>query len=127
MGFVYLLSPQFMSYHAEAIGVGWHGLEPSFQVLFLALLKVSGAGFVGVGVALGVLLFLPFRRRERWAHWAIPAVGLAFWVPTLYATVTVTLKTPASAPWQGNLASVMSLIVGFILSLRARSSLGEGL
>lgn len=111
-----------MSYHAEAIGAGWYDLEPSFPVLILALLKVSGAGFLGVGMALDALLFLPYRRRERWARWAIPAVGLAFWIPILYVTVTVTLNTAASAPWQASLVSVVSLIAGFILSFRANSA-----
>ncbi|MBW2646216.1 MAG: hypothetical protein JRE23_08575 [Deltaproteobacteria bacterium] len=120
-GLIYLFSPQFMPYHADAIGVNWEDLEPRFQMLFLALLKGGGAGALGSGIALGIMLFVPFRRGHAWSRWAIPVVGLTGYLPVLYVALTIELNTPASPPWPLIAVSITLLIAGFLLS----SSLGK--
>ena len=116
LGSIYLFSPQFMPYHSAAIGVEWAVLSSETQVLYLALLRVAGGGWIGIGVAMMILLWIPYRRKEGWASGAIAAVGLIFYLPTLYATVLVTVNTPATAPWYGNVAAVASLLIGFALT-----------
>ena len=34
-GFIYLLKPSFMPYHAEAVMMPWEEVSPEFQRLFL--------------------------------------------------------------------------------------------
>jgi len=120
MGLVYLLSPQFMPYHAAAVGTAWEDLTPGSRVLYMASLKIAGAGFLTTGLALGFRLAVPFWRGERWARWAIPVIGLVFWVPNLYATIVMTVQTPATAPWYGPVAAILTLTAGYILSLEGR-------
>ena len=55
MGLVYLLSPQWMPYHAAAVETAWEELTPGSRVLYLASLKIAGAGFLTTGLALGLL------------------------------------------------------------------------
>ena len=40
-GIVYLVRPEFMAYHAVAVGMPWVAVAPSFQVLILALMRRS--------------------------------------------------------------------------------------
>lgn len=115
LGLIYLFSPEFMSYHREAVGIDWTELPPAFQVLILALIKVTGAGWVSMGIALLILLHFAFNRGQVWAGWAIPLIGLIFYGPTLYVTTWVTLNTPGTAPWYGSLIAVIMLLGGFIL------------
>jgi len=68
MGSIYLFSSQFMSYHADALGTSWAALEPAEQTLILALMRVSGGGWVAVGIAPAV----PFRQGQAWAVWLLP-------------------------------------------------------
>jgi len=116
LGSVYLFSPEFMPYHSAAISTGWSALEPAEQTLYSALLRVIGGGWIGIGVAIGILLWIPFRQKQPWASVAILAVGLIFYLPTLYATLIVTRNTPAVAPWYGNVIAVVSLVGGFALT-----------
>jgi hypothetical protein len=44
LGSIYLVSSQFMPYHAAALGTSWVALEPAEQTLILALMRVSGGG-----------------------------------------------------------------------------------
>jgi len=115
LGSIYLFSSQFMPYHAAALGTTWAALEPAEQTLLLALMRVAGGGWVAVGIALAVLVAVPFRQGQAWAMWLIPLLGLVFYLPNLYATVRVTLDTPANAPWYGNLAGIVALLVGYAL------------
>jgi ABC-type transport system involved in cytochrome c biogenesis permease component len=59
--------------------------------------------------------------------WLIPLLGLVFYLPNIYATVRVTLDTPATAPWYGNLIGIVALLAGYALcptagTLRRESS-----
>jgi hypothetical protein len=115
LGSIYLFSSQFMPYHAAALGTSWAALEPAEQTLILALMRVSGGGWVAVGIALAVLVAVPFRQGQAWAVWLLPLLGLVFYLPNLYATVRVTLDTPATAPWYGNLGGIVALLAGYAL------------
>lgn len=115
LGGIYLLKTSFMPYHAEAISKGWRGLEEPTQTLISALMTVAGGGWFTAGVVILALLAIPFRRNERWAVYAIPAVILLFYVPNLWATLTVLWKTSATPPWYGNLLACISAIVGLIV------------
>jgi hypothetical protein len=115
-GLLYLVSPQFMPYHAVAIGTKWSDLGPSHRILIHALMKAAGAGFLGSAVAGAFVLFVPFRAGAGWARWAILIPGLIVGIPTLYASLTVKWGTPASPPWIAPLVGVILAAAGFLLS-----------
>ena len=50
-----------MPYHSEALGSSWSDVEPKTQVLILALMRVAGGGFLATGLAISILLIIPFR------------------------------------------------------------------
>ncbi len=118
-GIIYLFRSQFMPYHAIAVGKTWIEVDPAFQILLLALIKVVGGAGIALALAMGILLFIPFKQGKRWARWAIPAIGLTAELATLYATLTVTFNTPATPPWKGVSFIVVLLATGLILSLES--------
>lgn len=121
-GFIYLFQSQFMPYHAVAVGKQWAELAPALQVLILALMKVVAGAWVAGASAMTLLLFIPFRKGERWAYYSIPLIGLLVSGSSLYATLYVAGNTPANPPWIGAAVSMVLLFVGFLLSLAAHKS-----
>ncbi len=117
IGLIYLFRPEFMPYHAVAVGQSWSELDPAFQILFLAFMRVVGGSFLATACAIGILLFKPFRQGIRWTYWAIPAIGLISSLSSLYATVHVAMNTPASPPWMAAALGALLLMIGFILSV----------
>ena len=115
LGCIYLFRGRFMPYHAEALGLEWADVEPDLQVLLTALMQVAGAGWLALAVALGALLRWPFRGGALWARLTIPALIVTFYLPTFVATISVSLNTPATAPWYGNLASLIAAMIGVLL------------
>jgi hypothetical protein len=120
-GLVYLVSPKFMPYHETAIGIGWDSLTFVYQVLILAFMKAVGAGSLGLGLTLLILLFIPFKRGEPWANWVIPLIGLIWHIPTLYAVLMVKFNTPSSPPWQVIAIGIILQMAGLVLTVSAAS------
>ena len=112
LGLTYLFRTSFMPYHSEALGRSWAQVDPNLQVLFGALMDVAGAGWIAMGTATLVLVAVPMRRGELWGRLLIPALFLAFYVPTLLATLAVWDGTPATPPWYGNATACVATVAG---------------
>ena len=116
-GLIYLLRSEFMPYHAVAVGKSWTEVDPAFQILILALMKVTGGGFLASAFAIGIFLFKALRKRQRWSFWAIPVTGLIASLSSLYVTINVAVNTPASPPWIAAAMGTILLTVGFVFSI----------
>lgn len=116
LALIYLLTPQLLPYQEAAIGANWSDLSQGLQTQFLSLMKVSGGGYLATAACLGVLLWIPFRRRENWARWAIPAIGIPAILIVNYAGLTIIRNTPGRPPLIAGPIAVILLIVGFVLS-----------
>jgi len=115
---IYLFRSEFMPYHAAAVGQSWKEIDPSFQILILALMKVTGGGWLSAAVALIILLLKPFKEGSKWAFRAIPVIGLTASLSSLYVTIYVAVNTPASPPWTAAAFGAMLFVAGYILSLK---------
>ena len=49
--FLYLFSPQFMSYHSDAVGLTWPQVDKEFQILIIALMRTCGGGWLATMIA----------------------------------------------------------------------------
>ncbi len=119
---IYLFRSEFMPYHAIAVGQNWSEIDSAFQILILALMKVTGGGWLASAVAIGILLFKPFREGKRWSYWAIPTIGLIASLSSLYVTIYVAQNTPASPPWMAAAFGALLFLIGFFLSLTSQST-----
>lgn len=117
LALTYLFRSEFMPYHAVAVGRSWAEIDSSFQILISALMKVTGGGWLATAFAVGILLFIPFRKGMRWAYWAIPVIGLSTSLTSLYATIYVARNTPASPPWMAAALGTILLVIGFFFSV----------
>jgi hypothetical protein len=117
IGLVYLFQSQFMQYQEIAVGKTWTEIDPAFQILWLALMRFVGGAWIATALAMGIVLFIPFRQGMRWARWAVPVIGLVALLPAFYAMLSVTLNTPATAPWKSAALTIVMLVAGFILTL----------
>ncbi|HZR11217.1 MAG TPA: hypothetical protein VFA79_21685 [Myxococcales bacterium] len=114
---IYLLRPQFMPYHAVALGMRWEEVGRPFQVLILGLMRVVGGGLLAAAFIGAVLLLWPFRQGARWARWAIVVQGLIVGFTSLWGTLSVQLNTRARSPWLAAAVAVLLLLAGGVLSI----------
>jgi hypothetical protein len=115
LGVAYFTASEVMSYHQEALGVGWSQLEPGVRTLLLTLLNGYGSAHFAVGIALGALLLFPLRRGQAWARWAVLAIGFPVLGATAYLSARLAAVTGSSVPWQGAIILLLLLLVGVAL------------
>ena len=116
-GAAYLVRSRIMPYHEEAIGRPWAELEPRLQTLLLGLLRLAGGGMLCGGVAIAILLAIPFRDGEAWSAVAMLVIGFLTLLPSLYATIFIRSRTGARTPVWVAVAGVGLLVAGSMLSL----------
>ncbi len=116
-GLIYLIKNQFMPYHSRAIGLSWSDLEENMQVLIIALMRAAGGGFLATGLAMLILLIIPWRAGDTWSMYAIPAISLCISLGTLYATLLVKTRTPGTPPVILSFIALVLTIIGFIFSI----------
>ena len=121
-GAVYLLRPEFMPYHAEAVGRSWAEVEPAFQILILALMRVVGGACLALALATVVIATKPFREGQAWATWLLPAISLTVVGASLMATLSVARNTPGNPPVAVVLGSGVLVVLCFGLSLFGEAS-----
>jgi hypothetical protein len=114
--YLYLFRPEFMPYHAVAVGREWSEVAKEYQVLILALMRVSGGGWLGVATGILISLVVFIRTGKSWTHISILLIGLAGLVPTLLATLMVKNGSPANPPWYAAAIGIGVLVIAFMLS-----------
>lgn len=125
LGVVYFSSKQFLSYHAQAVGVPWQDVSTGVQTLILALMKVAGGGWCALGFFTIVLALAAFRTGSLVARWALPTGTVTFYVASFAATWGVYQETGAPTPWGQSLVAIgfalLALLIDAPWSSRVRS------
>jgi cytochrome bd-type quinol oxidase subunit 2 len=86
-GVMYLFYPHLMSYHLAFLEVRCEKDIPErmFQ-LYRALMQVSGAGMIAIGIASAVITMIPHKKEEPWAWWTLMCLFTFSLVPMFFTT-----------------------------------------
>lgn len=118
IGVVHSTRDILLPWSVSALGVPWDGLPAGVKAIFVSYMKLAGAGQIGVALALGIVLYGPFRRMDSWASQTIAGVGCVTAALSAYAIYTVQAKTGVAVPWYNPMASFVLFVAGYILSPR---------
>ena len=116
-GIIYLTRRQFMPYHSLALEKPWSEVEPNTQTLILALMRVTGGGFMTTAIAISVLLYFPFAEGEQWAAYSLFLICFCTSAGSGYATYLVRRHTPGNPPFKLSIMTIALSIIGFGCSL----------
>ena len=112
-GIRYLLTREYMPYHAVVTGKAWSELEPGVQTAIRGMLRIVGGGILAYGLAL-LWLLLPLNRGEPWAAWAALTISAAILVPTLYVTFMLRRFQPKAKTPIVPTAIVLALVLASV-------------
>jgi hypothetical protein len=115
LGVTYFFASEVMSYHKEALEVGWRQLEPGVRILLITFLNGYGSTHFAVGIALSALLLFPLRRGQAWGRWAVLAIGFPVLGATAYLSARLAAVTESNVPWQGAVILLLIFLVGVAL------------
>ena len=124
--YIYLIRPEFMPYHADAVGASWNEIDASIKVLIIALMRVSGGGWLATSLSITLLLIARIKFQKIYFGFALVLVGLGGLIPTLYATLYVRANSPAVPPWMAAAGGILILIMALVMDFISYAKLKNG-
>jgi hypothetical protein len=116
MAFKSIFSRKFLPFHEEAYGKRWEDVENNLQHVLLALLRISGLGFLVVGLLLLSSQLVNYFRPGLFLTYGVPAFALLFCTGLFIFNFILFRRTMAKTPWKGSLFAMAVLILCMILS-----------
>jgi hypothetical protein len=98
-----------MPYHAQVLNTNWNSLDENYKTLFLALIRLAGAGGLVAGLVNITLVTYLYHRVESRLIWLLIVSSLIFQFVTNYVVYYVFTNTPGDPPLL--MVSIGSVIV----------------
>ncbi len=98
IGVLYASRRTIMPYHLQALETSWDDIDPKYQFMLKALLNGGGYFGISTGLAMLILLLIPFRGGEIWAGYAIGIIGLVGALPLTMIVRSVKKNTAGNPP-----------------------------
>ena len=117
MAYTTMFSKKYLPFHEQASGKKWEELGSSLQATILTLLKLSGLGFLTVGLLITVFPIINSIHPDLLTMVAMTALALIFCFGLFIFNFRLHRKTNADTPWKGSLFAMVIIVMGFVLSL----------
>jgi hypothetical protein len=115
-GIAYVTTNEFMPYHAQALNINWNNLDENYKTLFLALIRLAGAGGLVAGLVNVTLVTYLYHRVECRFIWLLIVSSLIFQFVTNYVVYYVVTNTPGDPPLlMVSIGSVIFIIATILL------------
>lgn len=116
---VYMISPQAMQYHMDALGVpGWSALEKGYQTLMLIYMRGAGLGFLVVSVAIAVMLVDLIQKPGKWMRNGLFVLAMIHTSVMIYIVLTVRFHSPGSPPIIPLSIALIFILVGYFIPIK---------
>ena len=117
MAFKNLLSKKYLFFHEKAAGRSWEEIDKSLQVVILALMRISGLGFLMVALLLLIFPVVNQFIHSEFLRYSIPIIAFLFCTGLFLVNYKLHKQTNSTTPWKGSLFAMMVILAGIILSL----------
>ena len=123
-GGVYLFKSDIMPYHYAFLELNYNelvNLNNKLIPLFLALMKVSGATFISVGIAGIINTRILYINKSKRAWWSLLLMFVLSLVPMLYVTLNIANAIKdgePNPPWYLTLIMLIMLLSALIMTYK---------
>ncbi|MEI8216077.1 MAG: hypothetical protein WCF96_03165 [Eubacteriales bacterium] len=119
MAYKSIFSNKFLPFHEEAYGKSWETIDLKLQLVILTIMKISGLGFLVVGLLLIVSPILNLLAMDPFSKFGVPAAAIIYSLGLFIFNYQLYKKTNASTPWKGSM--IIAIVVLFSLIILAVS------
>jgi hypothetical protein len=112
-----LTAGKYLPFHEAAAGKPWEKLDKPLQYAILAILRISGLGFLAAAILLIVFPAVNYFRPDIFIEYSAPAIALIFCSGLFLFNYQLYKKTKADTPWQGSIAAMLIISLGIIISI----------
>jgi hypothetical protein len=109
-------SNRFLPFHEKAAGKSWDDVEPGLRWIILALMRVSGLGFLVVALQLLIFPLVNLFRHDPWLQYGIPVISLVFCLGLFLINYQLAVHARSKTPWKGALYAGALIAIGILIS-----------
>ena len=114
MAYKSIFSNKYLPFHEEAAGKAWDNVDESLQYVILTILKISGLGFLVVGLLLIIFPCVNYFRSDTFIKYSIPIIALIYCIGLFLFNYYLHKKTGANTPWIGSVIAMVIILIGII-------------
>jgi hypothetical protein len=116
MAYKSIFSKKYLPFHEEAAEKSWDNIEKPLQNVILTILRISGLGFLVVGLLLVIFPWVYYFRPDTFIKYSIPIIALIYCLGLFIFNYYLYKKTRANTPWIGSLVAIFIILIGVIAS-----------
>jgi hypothetical protein len=116
MAYKSIFSTKFLPFHEQAAGKSWDSIDRGLQSVIIALMKVSGLGFLVIALLLMALPIVHYFKYDSLVQYVIPGISFLYCFGLFLVNYQLSVKTKAKTPWKGSLYATIFLEIGIIIS-----------
>jgi hypothetical protein len=116
MAYKSLFFKKFIPFHEQAAGKPLESLDLPIQHVIIALMRVSGLGFLVVALLLCIFPVVNYFRPDAFAKYAVPAISFLYCSGLFVTNYYLHKQTKAKTPWKGALAAMALISIGIVIS-----------
>jgi hypothetical protein len=117
MAYKSITSKKFILFQQKAAVVPWENIDSRLQFVIIALMRISGLGFLIVAILLLLFPIINYFKQDEFIRYSIPLISLLFCLGLLWINYYLHKQTKSATPWIGSLFTSILIVVGLILSL----------
>jgi hypothetical protein len=111
-----MLSRKFLLFHEAAAGKPWESIDPGVQTIIITLLRISGLGFMAIGLLLTISAVVTYFSPNPVLKFVGPAISLLFCIGLCVINYQLHARTKTGTPWKGSLYAAIAVLAGIALS-----------
>ena len=112
-----LFAKQYLVFHEKAAATEWTEIENRLQNVILALLKISGLGFLVTALLLLIFPIVNYFVQDEFIRYSIPFLAFIFCSGLFIINFSLYKQSKSMTPWKGSLFALIAIITGIILSV----------
>ncbi len=116
MAYKNMFSNRFIAFQEKAAGKSWDEIEKGIQSVLIALMRVSGLGFLVVALLLMVFPLAAYPGNNAFVQYAVPIVSLLYCLGLALFNYQLHVQTKVNTPWMRSLYAAGIVGAGLILS-----------
>lgn len=114
-----MFSKSFIPFHEHAAAIAWNEVNKQLQYVILAIMKVSGLGFLMIAILLLLFPLVTYFDGNPIIRFAIPLLAFLFCGGLFIINYRLYKQTKAKTPWKGSLIAMLAIMLGILVTIKS--------
>ena len=111
-----MFSNKLLPFQEKAAGIRWDEIDRSLQSVLLALIRISGLGFLVIAALLIISPIVNYFAPHAFLRYAVPLMSALYCMGLFLVNYSLYKRTKAPTPWKGSLYAALIILAGIVIS-----------